>query len=52
MPVEEARDITWTLCSLAVHDLLVVERRWTSERYQRWLTAVLTHELLGDPTSR
>lgn len=43
---EAARDILWTLCSLAVHDLLVVERGWTSERYQEWLTAALAHELL------
>jgi hypothetical protein len=26
LSVEDARDICWTLCSLAVHDLLVVER--------------------------
>jgi TetR/AcrR family transcriptional regulator, regulator of autoinduction and epiphytic fitness len=48
LTVDEARDIVWTLCSLAVHDLLVVERAWTSERYQDWLTAVLTRELLPD----
>jgi AcrR family transcriptional regulator len=45
---EEARDLLWTLCSLAVHDLLVVARGWTSERYQEWLTAALTRELLPD----
>jgi AcrR family transcriptional regulator len=45
---EEARDVVWTLCSLAVHDLLVVARGWTSERYQEWLTAALTRELLPD----
>jgi AcrR family transcriptional regulator len=44
----EARDVVWTLCSLAVHDLLVVERAWTSKRYQDWLTAALTRELLPD----
>ena len=45
---EEARDVLWTLCSLAVHDLLVVARGWTAERYQEWLTAALTRELLSD----
>ena len=45
---EVARDLLWTLCSLAVHDLLVVARGWTSERYQEWLTAALTRELLPD----
>jgi AcrR family transcriptional regulator len=43
---EDGRDIVWTMCSLAVHDLLVVERRWSPERYQEWLSAILTCELL------
>ena len=47
LSVEAARDVTWTLCSLAVHDLLVGARGWTSERYLAWLTTALTHELLG-----
>lgn len=46
LPVEDARDITWTLCSLAVHDLLVVERGWSSEKYSDWLAATLTSALL------
>jgi AcrR family transcriptional regulator len=47
--VEHARDIVWTLCSLAVHDLLVVQRAWTYERYEQWLTTALVRELLpGD----
>ncbi len=46
--VEQARDLIWTLCSLAVHDLLVVSRGWTPERYQEWLAAALTGELLPD----
>ena len=48
LSLEAARDVVWTLCSLAVHDLLVVERGWTSERYQMWLAGVLTRELLPD----
>ena len=48
LPVPEARDIVWTLCSLAVYDLLVLERGWTVERYESWLVAVLTEQLLGD----
>ena len=46
LSVEEARDIAWTLCSLAVHDLFVVERGWSSERYQDWLTGALSCALL------
>jgi AcrR family transcriptional regulator len=45
--VETASDLIWTLTSLAVHDLFVVERGWTSEQYERWLTDALTRELLG-----
>ncbi len=48
LSVDVARDVLWTLCSLAVHDLLVVERGWTSGQYQAWLTAALTRELLPD----
>jgi len=48
LSVDDARDILWTLCSLAVHDLLVAERRWTSAHYEAWLTAALTRELLPD----
>jgi AcrR family transcriptional regulator len=51
--VEEARDVVWTLCSLAVHDQLVVARGWSAERYLEWLTGALTRELLptkqGEP---
>jgi AcrR family transcriptional regulator len=42
----EASDIVWTLSSLAVYDLLVVDRGWTAERYQAWLVAALTRELV------
>ena len=46
LDVEEARDVMWTLCSLAVHDLLVIERGWSAERYQAWLAAALVDQLL------
>ena len=48
LSAEDARDIIWTLCSTAVHDLLVRERGWTSESYRDWLTAALKRELLSD----
>jgi AcrR family transcriptional regulator len=48
LSVEEARDVAWTLCSLAVHDRLVVDRGWPSERYQEWLAAALICALLPD----
>lgn len=43
-----AGDIVWTLCSLAVHDLLVLERNWSVQRYGEWLAAALKRELLPD----
>src|SRR6266545_2378071 len=36
LPLEDARDTLWTLNSLAVHDLLVVQRGWSAERYRDW----------------
>jgi AcrR family transcriptional regulator len=42
-----AGDIIWTLCSLAVHDLLVLERKWSLRRYGAWLAAALKRELLA-----
>jgi AcrR family transcriptional regulator len=48
LSVDDARDIIWTLCSTPVHDLLVRERGWTPETYQRWLAAALQRELLAD----
>jgi AcrR family transcriptional regulator len=48
LSVEDGIDVTWTLCSLAVHDLLVEDRGWSSARYQAWLTEALALELLGE----
>ena len=44
---EQAADIVFMLCSLAVHDLLVRERGWTTDQYESWLATALTQELLG-----
>jgi AcrR family transcriptional regulator len=46
LDVEEARDVTWTLCSLANYDLLVTSRGWSDERYERWLATSLIDALL------
>jgi hypothetical protein len=50
LDVEEARDITWTLCSLANDDLLVTARGWSDERYERWLARSLQAALLPTPS--
>jgi AcrR family transcriptional regulator len=46
LTVEEARDTLWTLNSLAVHDLLVMQRGWSAERHREWLAATLAAALL------
>lgn len=43
---DEARDVVWTLCSLAVHDNLVIDRGWSPDRYRDWLAETLTAALL------
>jgi AcrR family transcriptional regulator len=48
LAVDAATDVTWTLCSLAVYDLLVLERGWSDDRYQAWLTDALVCELVGE----
>jgi AcrR family transcriptional regulator len=53
LPVEEAGDLLWTLCSLTVYDLLVLRCGWSPERYRDWLAGALAHELLPHrPPSR
>jgi hypothetical protein len=46
LSVEDARDVIWTLCSLAVHDHLVIERGWSSDKYGDWLARMLMAALL------
>jgi AcrR family transcriptional regulator len=48
LSVEEGRDGLWTLTSLAVWDLLVTNRGWSVERYERWLADALKRFLLPD----
>jgi AcrR family transcriptional regulator len=47
LAVDAGIDVMWTLCSLAVYDLLVLGRGWSDNRYQTWLTEALVFELLG-----
>jgi AcrR family transcriptional regulator len=48
LTVDEARDLLWTLNSHALHDMLVVQRHWTPERYKDWLAGTLTRTLVRD----
>ena len=42
---DKARDIIWTLNSLAVYELLIVDRGWTHDEYESWLAASLVSAL-------
>lgn len=46
LSIADGRDGLWTLTSLAVHDMLVVTRGWSAERYERWLAEALAGLLL------
>jgi AcrR family transcriptional regulator len=46
LTIDEARDVLWTLNSHAVHDMLVVDRGWTPQRYCDWLADTLARTLL------
>jgi AcrR family transcriptional regulator len=43
----DAADIIHALMSPEVYGLLVIDRGWSSERYERWLTAILVDQLLS-----
>jgi AcrR family transcriptional regulator len=44
-----ARDILWALTGWEPYRLLVVEKKWSSERYQKWLGDLLIGALLRAP---
>ena len=39
-------DILWTLTSYDIHRRLVVERKWSADRYEKWLGDTLVRTLL------
>jgi AcrR family transcriptional regulator len=47
----DAADIIFTLMSPEVHRILTVERRWSADRYERWLATALSAQLLSKPSS-
>jgi hypothetical protein len=42
----DAGDIIHALASPELYHLLVIDRRWSPERYERWLAGVLAGQLL------
>ena len=45
----DAADIIHALASPEVYGLLVLDRGWTDERYEKWLAAILSEQLLEQP---
>jgi AcrR family transcriptional regulator len=46
---KDAADVIHALLSPELYRLLVIDRGWKVERYERWLTEVLVGQLLGAP---
>jgi len=48
LDVETASDILWSLNHPTLYSLLTMERGWSAERYEQWMTDLLCAQLLGD----
>jgi AcrR family transcriptional regulator len=48
LSIRETADILWTINSLAVYDLLVLQRGWSPERYRDWIAATNAQAILAD----
>ena len=46
----DAADVIHALASPELYRLLVIERGWSSEKYERWLAETLASQLLAAPT--
>jgi AcrR family transcriptional regulator len=44
----DAGDVIHALASPEVYGLLVIDRGWSGDRYERWLAEILGDQLLGD----
>jgi AcrR family transcriptional regulator len=45
---ERARDLMWMLTGRDCYRMLVVEKRWSPDEYEKWLAELLVRELTGD----
>jgi AcrR family transcriptional regulator len=43
---EDAADLVWVLIDASLYHRLVIERSWTTSRFQAWLTATMQAQLL------
>jgi AcrR family transcriptional regulator len=47
LTIQKARDILWSLTGRDMYRLLVIERAWSSDEYEKWLGEVLIESLLA-----
>ena len=45
----KARDIFWTLTARDIYRNLVIERGWTSNQYEAWISEAIVHALVTKP---
>jgi AcrR family transcriptional regulator len=48
--VDTVRDIMWMYTGRDIYRMLVLERAWSSDKYEEWLAHTLIYELTGSPT--
>ena len=48
LPRDEVADTVWAVNSTEVYELLVHQREWTADQYERWLARTLRRLLLTD----
>ncbi len=44
----KARDILWALTGRDLYRMLVIEQKWSSDAYEKWLSELLIQNLLAD----
>lgn len=49
LTLKKARDILWSLTGRDIYRMLVIERKWTSDQYEKWLAKLLIESLLIQP---
>ena len=52
LSLSDAEDIAYAALSPEVHRILTIERRWTADQYERWLTRALRSLLRPQPVPR
>jgi AcrR family transcriptional regulator len=51
LAAREATDVLWAMTGPDVYRLFVIESRWATARYQRWLTEFLARALFAETSS-